>query len=652
MPFRPLFEPAPARPYAPFPAAPRTWRGLATLLRRTGLWGLGLLLLAFACLGNAARAESDLIRQRAYIEDPEGKMSLEDVHAADTWKPFQGPLPLRNKGTPFWIRLDVQSPPTAENWVLSILPGVLQDAQVFQRNTQGQWQVQKVGNRYAYHQRERSELAYTVLYRTDYENPSTIYVRVRTDSSLAHFQVVSATESRDYDTRLHVMIGLYVGFGVVVMCISVLTWRITRHRLWGVSAVFDFVTFALLTFQLGVISKYLLPDTEGVVDQMVLVVNGLHLFVGCVLYRGMFRLFRSPAWCSWGYTLVFLLYPVQLVLILRGQGAQAMALNNLEILMISLWGGVAAWFAPIEDKVLNYLFKFSNAVVTIYLLLWVAPVLFKVQIPTALSLYPALPSNFFTMLMTLAIMARHTQLETQRQRLIERQKQESDLALTYEKQRHAETNGFLSMVMHELKNPLSLLRVGTKNLELDTAPAPEARAARFAKIQRAIESIDAILERCVEVDHLEQGTLSVQPHDEDITELLTECVEQTSAPHRIVLHLMPRAHAYVDGVLLRLMVRNLLDNALRYGAQDAPVTLRLAQTDKALLITVSNPPGRGGRPDPDKLFRKYYRAPSALFASGTGLGLYWVSQVSQLMNTTVRYIPDEHLVIFELCLPN
>ena len=45
------------------------------------------------------------------------------------------------------------------------------------------------------------------------------------------------------------------------------------------------------------------------------------------------------------------------------------------------------------------------------------------------------------------------------------QKQATDAALRYEKQRHAETSSFLSMVLHELKNPLSLLRVAIQHLQ-------------------------------------------------------------------------------------------------------------------------------------------------------------------------------------------
>lgn len=610
---------------------------------------LWFVLLVLVGLAPPVYAEVDLIGQRSYLEDPDGRLTLPDIQAANDWKPFTGILPLRNKGIPFWIKLEV--PPVPEgDWVLKVQPGVLQDIQVFQQMADGAWNVQREGSRHAYQARERKELAYTFNFRSPPGKLATVFVRVQSDSSIAHFKVISSSESREFDTQTHVLIGLYIGFGLVVMCISLLSWRVTGQRIWGLNAGFDFLTFFLVSLQTGVVAKYLMPHSEGVLDQVTLVTNSLHLAMACALFRGMMRLLNASAWCTLAYSACIWLLPVQLVLIGLGKGAQAMSLNNMEILLVSLWGGVAVWFIPIKDRLLSVLFKGLNTCLAIYLILWLAPALLPFRMSSSLSLYPALPSNFFTMLMTLVVMARYTQLEVQRRGALERQKQETDLALLYEKQRHAETNSFLSMVLHELKNPLALLRVGTKNLERDPNAAPAERAARFAKIQRAIQSIDAILERCVAVDHLEQGALTVQAHDENLTELLTEAAEQTQQPDRIQLQLETGVRAHVDGILLRLMVRNLLENALRYGAQDVPVQLSLHDTGSTVTITVRNPIGRGGQPDPDRLFQKYYRAPSALFISGTGLGLYWVAQVARLMSATVRHVPNPEHVVFELCL--
>jgi signal transduction histidine kinase len=606
-------------------------------------------LLAWIGLALPAHAAQDLVQQRSYLEDPGGALSITDIQRAQGWRDFTGPLPLRNKGYPFWVRLQLQPLP-AGDWVIRVQPGHLKDIQVFQHAPHGAWDVQRLGSRHAYEARARGELALSVLLHSSPGEGATVYVRVHSDSAIAHFKVVPAQESREFDIRTHVLVGLYIGFSAVVMCISLLGWRVTGQLLWLLNAGFDFATLVMVGLQMGLVAKYMLPQSQGVLDQAILCTNSIHFALACLLFREMLRLFRVPAWCTWAYTACIGLLPVQLLLIGLGQGAKAMALNNLGMLCISLWGGVVVWFVSIEDRILRVLFKTFGICLVAYLLLWLLPAIVPFTMPSTLSLYPTLPSNFFTMLMTLAIMARYTHLEFQRRAALEQQKHATDLALHYEKQRHAETSSFLGMVLHELKNPLSLLRVATQHLQRDPHAPAEDRAARLAKMQRAVDNIDTILERCVAVDHLEQGALTVQARDEDLAALLAECAEQAPQAERIRLALQPGARAHVDGVLLRLMVRNLLDNALRYGDPNVPVTLQLEASATSARITVRNAPGRGGWPDPGQLFQKYYRAPSALFCSGTGLGLYWVAQVARLMQITVRHVPDPHHVVFELCL--
>ena len=601
------------------------------------------------CMALPAQAALDLVEQRSYLEDPEGVLSIADIERAQGWQTFEGPLPLRNKGIPFWVRLQLRQPPPGI-WVIRVQPSLLQDIQIFQRAIDGAWEVQHLGTRQAYRERERGELAFSVPYRSSPGNDATVFVRVHSATAIAHFTVIASEESQEFDIRTHVLLGLYMGFSVVVMCLSLFAWRVTREPLWGLNAGFDLATFVVVGLQMGLVAKYLLPDSVGVLNQLTLYANSIHFASACLLFRAILPLFNVPAWCTLAYTVCVGLLPVQLLLISLGQGAQAMALNNLGMLCVTLWGGVVVWFASIEDRTLRLLFKTLGICLVTYLLLWLMPAIAPLPLLSNVSLYPTLPSNAFTMLMASLIMARHTQLKFQHQTALEQQKQATDAALRYEKQRHAETSSFLSMVLHELKNPLSLLRVAIQHLQRTPDAQPEDRGVRLIKMQRAVDPIDAILERCVAVDYLEQGALTVQPDHEDLTALLVQCAENTAQAQRIRLELPANVQLQVDGALLRLMVRNLLDNALRYGDPHSPVTLRLDVLEASVHIKVCNAPGRAGWPEAEKLFQKYYRAPSALFCSGTGLGLYWVAQVACLMRATVRYVPDSQHIVFELCL--
>lgn len=68
-------------------------------------------------------------------------------------------------------------------------------------------------------------------------------------------------------------------------------------------------------------------------------------------------------------------------------------------------------------------------------------------------------------------------------------------------------------------------------------------------------------------------------------------------------------------------------------------------------LELCNQPGQAGWPHPDCVFDKYYRSPQAQRQSGTGLGLYLVRSLTQALNGSIAYQPDDQWVRFVLTLP-
>jgi signal transduction histidine kinase len=66
---------------------------------------------------------------------------------------------------------------------------------------------------------------------------------------------------------------------------------------------------------------------------------------------------------------------------------------------------------------------------------------------------------------------------------------------------------------------------------------------------------------------------------------------------------------------------------------------------------VSNAPGDAGRPDPEQLFKKYWRGAGATRHAGSGLGLYLSSLIARRLGGELRYQPEMTDVRFVLWLP-
>lgn len=102
---------------------------------------------------------------------------------------------------------------------------------------------------------------------------------------------------------------------------------------------------------------------------------------------------------------------------------------------------------------------------------------------------------------------------------------------------------------------------------------------------------------------------------------------------------------------MRVVLSNLIENALKYSSFKSPVNVTLDGGDQTLTIIVKNQIGGAGFPDPEKVFDKYYRASMARQQTGSGLGLYLVKAFVTLLGGNVRYEPRNEHIRFVVRLP-
>jgi len=210
-----------------------------------------------------------------------------------------------------------------------------------------------------------------------------------------------------------------------------------------------------------------------------------------------------------------------------------------------------------------------------------------------------------------------------------------------------EQQHFMAMLTHEIKNPLATIR-----LTLDMLQGDESRRQR---IGRAITDVEAILERCRQVDRLEQGDWPSDSRACVLAQLVDDVAAHGKEPWRIrVTHEPPDATVHTDPLLLSMALGNLIDNALKYGAA-APVEVRTHPWTQGpapqVAVTVSNQAGPGGPPDGSRLFSKYHRGAEALGKSGSGLGLYLVRGIMDRLGGAVSHTSSGERVSFTLTLP-
>ncbi len=221
------------------------------------------------------------------------------------------------------------------------------------------------------------------------------------------------------------------------------------------------------------------------------------------------------------------------------------------------------------------------------------------------------------------------------------------LFLTIEARRRDEQERFMSMLSHELKTPLSVIRMAIGGVDV-----PNSTSARM---ERAVSDIRNVVERCLQTDRLQYGRISVSNQACRIPELLGHISEASGAPERLVIDCADLPVCWTDGQLLGTIFHNLVDNALKYGRPDGTIRIQARALSHfrtpGVEVAVSNAPGGAGVPDPARVFQRYYREPAAHSKTGSGLGLYISAGLTHLLGGRLRYVARTDEVRFEVWLP-
>jgi signal transduction histidine kinase len=188
---------------------------------------------------------------------------------------------------------------------------------------------------------------------------------------------------------------------------------------------------------------------------------------------------------------------------------------------------------------------------------------------------------------------------------------------------------FLSAVTHELKSPLASIRLFIETLELRDPP-PEKRARFLANMRGDIDRLDGLVNNILAVARLDSGRflVHVEPGDlgRDVAEVVQALGKDPSQRRLSVDLALPAAplRARYDLGVLKTVLRNLLDNAAKYGGADQPVRVAVARQGEWAAIEVRDQGIGLAAEEREKIFQKFYRVGEEMVrqTEGTGLGLY------------------------------
>ncbi|HEY6835212.1 MAG TPA: ATP-binding protein [Gaiellaceae bacterium] len=188
---------------------------------------------------------------------------------------------------------------------------------------------------------------------------------------------------------------------------------------------------------------------------------------------------------------------------------------------------------------------------------------------------------------------------------------------------------FTASVSHELRTPLARLMTLLESAELDGADVPTLLEQARNEVEEMTELVDDILF----LSELEQGREVVALGETEAAPVLRAAIDERlerAENAGVTLKLRIEDETLLLPLrrrMLRTIVENLLENAIRYAGEGATCTLSLQREDGAVVLEASDDGAGVPEGDAARLFERFFRSDRARTTRGSGLGLAIVKHV-------------------------
>jgi two-component system sensor histidine kinase KdpD len=214
----------------------------------------------------------------------------------------------------------------------------------------------------------------------------------------------------------------------------------------------------------------------------------------------------------------------------------------------------------------------------------------------------------------------------------------------------------IDALAHEFKTPLTSIRATTTSLLDNPDQSRENQMELLRVADEEAQHLGILIDDTVAMARLDAGHINVNPEILDIMEIVEEAAgslktELQGRPLEIV-----RGKDFSEGAfdrhLIKLAIKQLIDNALKYSPPGTPLKIRVQRDGESLIVEVTDF-GKGiPIQEQSHIFERFYRSPSVQNQMpGSGLGLSIAKSIAQAHggNLTVSSCPGE--TTFQLVLP-
>ncbi len=196
---------------------------------------------------------------------------------------------------------------------------------------------------------------------------------------------------------------------------------------------------------------------------------------------------------------------------------------------------------------------------------------------------------------------------------------------------------FIGVLSHDIKTPLARIKSMVDILSSDTSQLKYEQKMALVQIEKSQIELTNFIDNMVQMSHLEGGDLTLKPRTGDINKLITEVVSSLKFQAHdknidIVTELEPIFSFRFDPILVKQILINILENALKYSQNNTKVFITSEDKNNETIIQVRDEGMGISKSDQPFIFDRYFRTKTAKTTStkSSGLGLYLAREFTKL----------------------
>ena len=221
--------------------------------------------------------------------------------------------------------------------------------------------------------------------------------------------------------------------------------------------------------------------------------------------------------------------------------------------------------------------------------------------------------------------------------------------VTEERELDRAKSEFVSVASHQLRTPLTAIKWNVELLRKGAfGKLSKDQSSSIGDMEIATANLIKLVNDLLSVSRIEQGRLINEPIKINLGEILSEVIKEvgpiaTQKKIDLKVNIGKTKQIFVDKMLIKQVLQNLIDNAIKYTPDKGLVKVSLVQKDDKVVFEVTDSGMGIPQKEQSSLFKKFFRASNAAGSSqnGTGLGLYIAKQIVDLSKGKIEVRSEE-----------